>query len=670
MTALITEKFKEHVAQQLIESITEPANNVYYIVASKHTPYANDDTTPIPGQSIKETVTDVYQEGIFGKKINSNDISMVVPKYVWTANTKYGMYDDQDEDLYNKQYYVAVDSGATYYVYKVLDNNRDAASTEQPTNTSESACNFITTSDGYTWKLMYKMAEASFEKFTTTNYMPVTTSANVAGNTVSGAIDVIKIINTGSNYVSTLTGQFQSNDVRESIPSFSGNTTTYRLSQTASSNNDFYTTSAIYISAGTGAGQIKSIISYSGGNRVIVVNSAFSTPPDNTSEYVIAPRVIVLGDGSGATGYATVSSNASVNNFISKINMVSRGANYTHASATVVGNTGGVSNTAVLRPIIPPPGGHGFDASSELGSDSLTVSTTFNQTESGFVTTENDFRKIVLLKDPLFTNVTLTMGNTSGTFVSNENVYQVDYKTLVGVVACNTTSTTITGTGTEFDKALKAGDNVIIYEQVSGLKSIKTVDSVTNSSVLSLTSNAAFLSNFSIIAHAAITATGKRTGNSTPYLTMSNVEPKFVTGKMIIGQSSGAYANVTDIDVNEKNYNNWNTFDNRTRISYTSSSGSMPEDAKVFQTEVTLSNAFFHSANNTYVFLTSEKGPINADPSEQLREDGGSATYTLGSNKYSPDIVRNSGMVLYIENNAAISRSNSQSENIKLTIKF
>jgi len=349
MTALITEKLKEHVANQILESLTEPANNIYYVVAAKHTPYANDDATPIPQQSAQETIFSVYQESIFGKKVNTADICMVAPKYIWTANTVYNMYDDQDNDLLNKRFFVAVDGGATYYVYKVLDNNRGVASTEQPTNTSESACNFVTTADGYTWKLMYKVPEATFEKFATADYMPVFTSANVAGNTVSGALDVIKIANTGSNYVATLTGQFQSNDVRESIPSYSGNTTTYRLAENASSNNEFYTSSALYITSGTGAGQIRSIINYSGGNRVAVVNTAFSTPPDNTSQYAIAPRVIVLGDGSGATGYATVSSNATVNNFISKINIVSRGSGYTYASATVVGNTGGISNTAVIR---------------------------------------------------------------------------------------------------------------------------------------------------------------------------------------------------------------------------------------------------------------------------------------------------------------------------------
>lgn len=672
MTTLVTNKLKEHIGDQLIESINEPANNVYYIVASRHTPYVNGDSSvPLPEDTFKENDVAVYEEGVFGKKVTSSDIMQMIPKYIWTSNTVYTPYDDNDADLFDKEFYVAVDSGATYYVYKCLDNNRGVASNTSPgTNTSESACNFITTADGYTWKLMYSMPEATFEKFATDDYMPVTTSANVAGNTVSGAIDVIRITNTGSNYVATLTGQFQVDDLRSAIPTTTGNTTTYRLTSSASSNTDFYVGSALYISSGTGGGQIKSIVDYNATTRVAVVNSAFTTAPDSTSTYLIAPNVTINGDGSGAAAYATVSSNSSVNNFISKINVVTRGTNYTYASATVSGNTGGVANNASVRVIIPPVGGHGKDGPTELGAKATGISVTFNTSESGFISTENDFRKILLLKDPLFRYVTLTLGSEVGTFTSGESVYQIDYKTLAGTISGNTTSLNIVGVSTEFDKALKTNDYIYITDSITGTSCIRTVGGITNATAITLNDELPFVTAFAKIAHATITATAIKSGNSSPYLTMSNCQPKFVTGKLVIGASSGAVANVTAIDVNEKNYNNWTTFDNRTRIAYSSSSGSMPEDAVVYQTDISQSNAFFHSANATYVFLTADRGPINADPNDILIENGGSATYTLGSVKYVPDLVRGSGKVLYIENNTPISRSNSQSETVKLIIKF
>lgn len=671
MSNLITNKFREHLSAQLVESITEPANNVYYLLASKHTAYeGNDSTVPTPYDSFAEVEQNVYEEGIFAKKINTSDVSSVVSKYIWTSNTSYDAYDHEDSELFSKQFYVAVDGGATYYIYKCLDNNLGAVSTVQPSNTSESACNFITTGDGYTWKLMYTMPEATFEKFATDDYMPVVTSANVAGNTVAGAIDVIKITNTGSDYVTTFTGQFQVDDLRESIPTVAGNTTTYRLGTSASSNTNFYLNSSVYIDSGTGAGQLKKIISYNASTRVAVVNSAFTTAPSSDSTYIIAPNVVITGDGSGAVAYATVSSNSSVNNYISKINMVSRGSGYTYATAEVTGNTGGVSNNAVLKVIVPPIGGHGKDALNELGVQGLGISVSYNTSESGYITVENDYRKLILIKDPLIDNVTLTLDSEVGTFTTGETVYQIAYKTLTGTAAGNTTTTTLVGTGTQFDASFESGDYVYITDTITGTSCLRVINGVTNSTALSLTDELPFTTGFATLAHASILASGVKTGNASPYLTMSNTEPKFTLGKLIIGASSGAVANVTGIDVNEKSYNNWATLDNRTRIAYTANSGTMSEDSKVYQVGEAVSNAYFHSANSTYVFLTSDKGPITADPSTILQQSNGSAYFTLGSVKYTPDIVKGTGQVLYIENNSAISRSASQSETLRLIVKF
>jgi len=671
MTTLITKKFKKHIGEQLIESITEPANNVYYLLAARHFPFANNDATiPVPDNTFKELETVVYEEAIFGKKINSSDVNLVIPKYIWTSNTVYSPYDDTDTGLLDKKFYVAVDGGATYYIYKCLDNNGGVASNVQPTNTSESACNFVTTADGYVWKLMYKLPEATFEKFQTADYMPVTTNANVAGNTVSGAIDVIKITTPGSNYVATLNGQFTASDLRESIPGVTGNTTTYRLNESASANADFYVGSALYISTGTGAGQLKRITDYNAVSRVATINSIFTVPPSTDSTYVVAPNIIIGGDGSDATAYATVSSNNSVNNYISKVNIINRGTNYTYTSITVTGNTGGVSNAASLRAIIPPVGGHGKNPASELGAKAVAISLSFNTTESGYITAENDYRKLALIRDPLFRNVTLTLGSEIGTFTAGENVHQIEYKTLLGTVAGNTSTNAITGTGTSFNISLKANDRILIYDTITGLYSLRTVTTVTNATSIIVNDELPFISSIARYSFVSILASGVKTGNSSPYLTMSNVEPKFTTGKIIVGETSGAIANVTNIDVNEKNYNNWNTLDNRTRISYTTKSGSMPEDAVVLQTDISLSNAYFHSSNSTYIFLTAERGPINADPAELIRENQGAATFTLGSVKYLPDIIKGSGEVIYIENTTAISRANNQSETLRLIINF
>lgn len=674
MATLVSKKLKRHLADQFIESITEPANNVYYMVASKHTDYANNaSNTHVPLDTNKETEIDVYEEGIFGKKVSDSDVYNLIPKYMWTSNTVYTPY-EHDVDLEGKAFYAAVDGGSTYYVYKCLDNNGGVAANDQPSSTNESACNFITSSDGYTWKLMYTLPEATFEKFATDDFMPVKTSANVSGNTVGGAIDVVKITDNGSGYLTSFTGTFQVDDLRTSIPGISGNTTTYRLANTASSNTDFYKNSALYISSGTGSGQMKRITSYTSSSRVIVVNSAFTTAPDSTSTYTIGPDITIDGDGTGFAAYATIASNSTVNNYISKINVVDRGSGYTFANPTVSGNTGGTSNTASVKVIIPPVDGHGKDAPKELLSKELGVSLTYTTNESGYITVENDYKKFIMIKDPLFDGVNLQVNNATGTFTTSDTITQISYKTLRGTITGNTTSTTITGTNTELDKALDSGDKVYILDLTANTSTLATIDSVTNSTSATLTANLAFATGAAQarIAYAEVEAEGLFSGNALPNMTLGNCEPKFTTGSFIIGSTTGYTATINAISVGEKNYNNWNTFDNRFRIAYSSNTGLMPEDAKVYQTsnDADGSNAFFHSANSTYIFLTSVKGTINADANDPINEVDGSATFTLGTTKYNSDMVKGSGEVMYVENITPVSRSGSQSETVKFILSF
>jgi hypothetical protein len=677
MTKIITKNFKHHVVNQLTESITEPANTAYYVVFGNHVEYpSGDDSIPSPVDTVNQTHVTPFEQGIFGKKIQYNDVASMSPRYDWTSNTVYYPYDN-DTDLTDKKYYTVTTDNTTYYVYKCLDNNSGAPSTILPSDTVESACNF-STNDGYVWKLMYKLPANDFTKFATSDFMPVVTSANVAANSLDGAIDIIRVVNNGSSYIATFTGQFLADDVREYIPNIAGSSTTYRLANSASSNTNFYVGSGLYISNDStsnsgAAGQLKKIIDYYsvGGSRIAVIESPFTVAPAAGDAYLIAPYVVASGDGTtNATGYAVVSSNASVNNYISKINVIERGEGFTYATATIQGNTGGISNTATLKAILPPKGGHGSDAYLELGSTSLGVSITLNTTESGYVSTENDYRSISIIRDPLFDNVTLTLTDTTGTFLGTEKIHQVDYITLVGNTSTNTSSNTVTGSLTEFHASLKANDQIIIFDPANNLRCMRTVTAVTNSTSLTVNTAPSFVATIGKIEKLHITATGSRSGNSIPYISMSNAEPKFVTDKYVIGEGSGGWGKVTAISVNEKSYNNWSTFDNRTRISYTSMGGAVAEDAKVYQASISLSNAYYHSSNSTYVFLTSEKGTINADPTDPLIVLNTGTTINLGSVKYQPDLVKGSGELMYIENLNPISRSNTQSETIRIILSF
>ena len=91
------------------------------------------------------------------------------------------------------------------------------------------------------------------------------------------------------------------------------------------------------------------------------------------------------------------------------------------------------------------------------------------------------------------------------------------------------------------------------------------------------------------------------------------------------------------------------------------------EDEKVFQLDVAIANAFFHSNDSSYYYLTDIRGVINTGNTLIGQNSGASVTLL---SRLPSDIVEGSGEVLYIENVDPIERNVSQSESIKLILKF
>lgn len=84
---------------------------------------------------------------------------------------------------------------------------------------------------------------------------------------------------------------FESDPVEHAGTAQDGDTDTIQLEDTASTVADFYVGSTIEITAGTGSGQTKTITAYDEATFTATVDSAWSTPPDATSEYEITSDV-------------------------------------------------------------------------------------------------------------------------------------------------------------------------------------------------------------------------------------------------------------------------------------------------------------------------------------------------------------------------------------------
>ena len=88
-----------------------------------------------------------------------------------------------------------------------------------------------------------------------------------------------------------------------------GTTNQITLASDSDSLNDFYTEMQIEIISGTGAGQIKNITAYNGTTKVATVDTNWTTPPDNGSNYVIRipRRTTPAANTSRFTTYITAS---------------------------------------------------------------------------------------------------------------------------------------------------------------------------------------------------------------------------------------------------------------------------------------------------------------------------------------------------------------------------
>jgi len=382
MTAIITEKFRQHNADQFFESFSETSGNAYYLFIGKTTSFTTgtsggtDGAPPTPTDGVGEEYY-VWDDMIAAKKITSSFISYALPRRDWTNGTIYDMY---SHDISSSN---TATSGATniydstfffmtsdYRVYKVIDNNGGIAfSGSAPT--SEATGPFE--SGGYILQYMYSLSSSEIDKYLTTDFMPVSTNSTVSAAATGGAISSL-IITGGSGYT----------------------------------NGTYY--AAIY---GDGTSQGTS----SGGTvRITISNGSIQSFGVNTGT-----DTTVLAGGAAYT-YATV--NLATGYTFSDTSL---------SSASSVGSgTGGQ-----IKVVISPKGGHGFDAIAEMGGHYLMMNTTLTQAEGDDFTVANDFRRVGLVVDPFeYNSSTLATSSTarqtyavslssvSGTFDADEKITQ------------------------------------------------------------------------------------------------------------------------------------------------------------------------------------------------------------------------------------------------------
>ena len=381
MSAIITEKFRQHNANQFFESFTETAGNTYYLFLGKATPFTSGTTTgsdssPPTPQDGEQDETRAWDAMLAAKKIASTDITYAIPRRNWVNGTTYDMYEHNissantstsgASNIYDSTFYFVT---SDYRVYKVLDNGGGVAyDGAEPTSTSTSPFEL----GGYVLKYMYDISTTDIGKYVTTDFIPVATDSTVSTAALDGAIESLTIT-AGSGYT----------------------------------DGTYY--AAVYgdgTSQGTSSGAIIRITVSSGA----IAQFGLTAGTDTT----------VHAAGAAYTyGYVNLDA----------------GYTFSDAGLTSASNIGG--SGGVINVVISPEDGHGNNAVTELGGHYIMSASTITQAENDDFSTANDFRQVGIVVDPTTYGTTTVASSTtarqtnvvrfasySGTFEADEVITQ------------------------------------------------------------------------------------------------------------------------------------------------------------------------------------------------------------------------------------------------------
>jgi hypothetical protein len=216
MSAIITNNLRIKAADLFERSINE---NPSYAFIGKTSEWVDES---IPDNVIDSTLDrqSIYTELLGVKRITSDNVVSVCPRYNWTSGNIYDEYTD-DVDLFNDknpvtnnfyEFYILTNE---FNIYKCMYNNNRAKSLVKPTGINPDP---FGTPDGYIWKYIATVTTNDAFNFLTPNWMPVETLYTSNGSSqwtsqqaaIDGSIDIIKVTEGGYGYTSipavTITG--------------------------------------------------------------------------------------------------------------------------------------------------------------------------------------------------------------------------------------------------------------------------------------------------------------------------------------------------------------------------------------------------------------------------------------------------------------------------------
>ena len=284
---------------------------------------------------------------------------------------------------------------------------------------------------------------------------------------------------------------------------------------------------------------------------------SFYTTPNQLTEYSISPTVTITGDGANALAYSLVDTSNTSTGALTNIIVLNPGHNYTYANIAIVSNNF-FSSGANVQGVVSPVDGHGSDVYSELGAKYAGISMTVaNGMSEGYkFPVYGSYRRIGIIKNPLFNNVTVNLDSfdrvrlsinslSVNTFATNEYVLQANSGAVGQVVYANSSHIELKAVKGTFSANLKFANGSSANDNVRGLTS-NSLANVATSNVIYFTiaSSVETISELTTGANAVISSPLSNT-----QLLLNSVGGRFVTGDTVYDPITNAYANVVSIYV-------------------------------------------------------------------------------------------------------------------------
>ena len=425
MPAIITNKFRIHMSEQFQESFSEASGNNYYLGIGRPQPYG---TLTRPDGRTDNQGTDANPitpaDSVIEETACYDDL--LAAKRITSSDVSF---------VIPRRNWT---SGTVYDEYRHDLGNRITGGTTAQTSTSGASTLFDAT--------FYVLTSANrvYKVLDNNNGAAVSDEPTATTNTIISTSDNYKY-----KYMYTLTAAQQSSFLSTDFMAVATDST---------------------VSGAAVDGEI----------NIVKIKTAGTGGTDGTHT-----GIPIRGDGTVAGAVSvTIASGA-----VTAVSVTTEGQGYTYGYITLAdinANGGGSLTGTELDVIIPPQGGHGFDAPKELGGFFLMLNQSLEGTEtanSGDYTASNDFRKIILIRDPKSSGsaatattlrgtkaIKIASSPTPGTFTADEKITQattgavgkvVEWDSANNILYYIQTGFTDAGVDANGDKSAFSGANVI-----------------------------------------------------------------------------------------------------------------------------------------------------------------------------------------------------------------